>query len=83
MAGNRHRRPKPPSEGFLLPNWPLGPQKSFTGRMRGGDGRRGMGGAGTQWKKWRVPVKYSVNPAAAAAAMTSSSRIEPPGSTTA
>ena len=36
-----------------------------------------------QWKKCRAPVKYMVTPAACAAAMTSSSRIEPPGWTTA
>src|SRR5690606_2151418 len=32
-----------------------------------------------QWKKWRSPVKYIVTPADCAAAMTSSSRTEPPG----
>ena len=36
-----------------------------------------------QWKKWRVPVRYIVTPAACAAAITSSSRTEPPGCTTA
>lgn len=32
-----------------------------------------------QWKKCRSPVKYMVTPASWAAAITSSSRIEPPG----
>ena len=36
-----------------------------------------------QWKKCRSPVRYIVTPAAVAAAMTSSSRIDPPGCTTA
>ena len=35
-----------------------------------------------QWRKWRRPVKTIATPASSAAAMTSSSRIEPPGWTT-
>src|SRR5699024_11930820 len=31
-----------------------------------------------QWEKWRVPVRYMVTPALWQAAMTSSSRIDPP-----
>src|SRR3954469_18972397 len=34
-----------------------------------------------QWRKWRWPVTTIVTPAASAAAMTSSSRLEPPGCT--
>jgi N-succinyldiaminopimelate aminotransferase len=40
-----------------------------------GDGRR----SGTQWRKWRTAVVTIATPAASAAAMTSASRIEPPG----
>ena len=32
-----------------------------------------------QWRKWRIPVKTMARPASSAAAITSSSRIEPPG----
>src|SRR6266705_3793825 len=39
--------------------------------------------AGRQCQKWRTPVRYRLTPAAFAAAMTSSSRTDPPGSTTA
>src|SRR6202044_2477090 len=39
--------------------------------------------SGGQWKKCRTPVKYSEIPASWAAAMTSLSRMEPPGSATA
>src|ERR687887_241977 len=33
----------------------------------------------TQWRKWRRPVKSIVMPCSSAAAITSSSRTEPPG----
>src|SRR4051794_34443250 len=32
-----------------------------------------------QWRKWRIPVNTIAKPASSAAAITSSSRIEPPG----
>ena len=32
-----------------------------------------------QWRKWRIPVNSIARPASSAAAMTSSSRIDPPG----
>jgi hypothetical protein len=32
-----------------------------------------------QCRKWRIPVKTMARPAASAAAITSSSRIDPPG----
>src|SRR5207244_3300403 len=36
-----------------------------------------------QWRKWRTPVKTMATPCASAARMTSSSRVLPPGCTTA
>ena len=34
---------------------------------------------GNQWRKWRIPVKTMATPTLSAAAITSSSRTEPPG----
>src|SRR3546814_15746326 len=38
-----------------------------------------FGGLAYQWRKWRIPVNTMARPAWSAAAITSSSRREPPG----
>ena len=68
--------------GPTRPRCPGAPASRGSGPSRrgwpGADGRRSSSGH-AQCRKWRMPVKTMARPRSSAAAITSSSRIEPPG----
>ena len=79
LLEEQRRSPGTPrtGRGNIPPERRVRPARPRTAERATGERRNG------QWEKCRAPVRYIVTPAASAAAITSSSRTDPPGCATA